>query len=76
VLNKINVANLIALRNTQDTNKLLVALTEQQIIDAKRKRDAEAMAIDSHIQFMAQEQSVLRAQTGDPSARMLAYRIP
>lgn len=76
VLNKINAANLIALRNTQDTNKLLVALTEQQIIDAKRKRDAEAMAIDSHIQFMAQEQSVLRAQTGDPSARMLAYRIP
>ena len=76
VLNKINAANLIGLRNTQDTNKLLVALTEQQIIDAKRKRDAEAMAIDSHIQFMAQEQSVLRAQTGDPSARMLAYRIP
>ena len=76
VLNKINAANLIALRNTQDTNKLLVALTEQQIIDAKRKRDAEATAINSHIQFMAQEQSVLRAQTGDPSARMLAYRIP
>jgi len=76
VLNKINAANLIALRNGQDTNQLLVALAEQQIIDAKRKRDAEATAINSHIQFMAQEQSVLRAQTGDPSARMLAYRIP
>jgi len=76
VLNKINAANLIALRNGQDTNKLLVALTEQQIIDAKRKRDVEATAINSHIQFVAQEQSVLRAQTGDPSARMLAYRIP
>jgi hypothetical protein len=76
VLNKINATNLIALRNGQDTNKLLVALTEQQIIDAKRKRDVEATAINSHIQFVAQEQSVLRAQTGDPSARMLAYRIP
>lgn len=76
VLNKVNAANLIALRNSQDTNKLLVALTEQQLIDAKRKRDAEAAAIDTHIQFMAQEQAVLRAQTGDPSARMLAYRIP
>jgi hypothetical protein len=76
VLNKINAANLIALRNGQDTNQLLVALAEQQIIDAKRKRDAEATAINSHIQFMAQEQSVLRAQTGDPSARMLAYRMP
>jgi hypothetical protein len=76
VLNKINAANLIALRNGQDTNQLLVALVEQQIIDAKRKRDAEATAINSHIQFVAQEQSVLRAQTGDPSARMLAYRMP
>jgi hypothetical protein len=76
VLNKVNAANLIALRNTQDTNKLLVALTEEQLIDAKRKRDAETSAINAHIQFMAEEQNVLRAQTGDPSARMLAYRMP
>ena len=76
VLNKINAANVIALRNSQDTNKLLVTLAEQQIIEAKRKRDAEATAINSHIQFMTQEQAVLHAQTGDPSARMLAYRMP
>ena len=76
VLNKINAANLIALRNGQDTNKLLVALTEQQIIEAKRKRDAEAEAINNHIGFEAEEQAILRAQTGDPSARMLAYRMP
>ena len=76
VLNKINAANVIALRNRQDTNKLLVTLAEQQIIEAKRKRDAEATAINSHIQFMTQEQAVLHAQTGDPSARMLAYRMP
>lgn len=76
VLNKINAADLITLRNSQDTNKLLVALTEEQIVDAKRKRDAEAAAINSHVLFMGQEQAVLRAQTGDPSARMLAYRMP
>ncbi|HYK49585.1 MAG TPA: hypothetical protein VEU94_07655, partial [Terriglobales bacterium] len=76
VLNKINAANVLALRNSQDTNKLLVTLAEQQIIEAKRKRDAEATAINSHIQFMTQEQAVLHAQTGDPSARMLAYRMP
>jgi hypothetical protein len=76
VLNKINAADLISLRNTQDTNKLLAELAEQQIIDAKRKRDAEAAAFDEHIQFMGQEQQVLQAQTGDPSARMLAYRMP
>lgn len=76
VLNKINAANVLALRNSQDTNKLLVTLAEQQIIDAKRKRDSEASAINTHIQFMAQEQAVLHSQTGDPSARMLAYRMP
>jgi type IV secretion system protein TrbJ len=76
VMNKVNAANLVALRNSQDTNKLLVALTEQQIIEAKRKRDAEAAAINSHVRFMAEEQAILRAQAGDPSARMLAYRMP
>jgi hypothetical protein len=44
VLNKINAANVIGLRNTQDTNKLLVALAEHEILQAKRQRDAEAQA--------------------------------
>ena len=76
VLNKINAANLVALRNGQDTNQLLVALAEQEVLDAKRKRDAEASAINEHIRFVGEEQGILRAQTGDPSARMLAYRVP
>jgi hypothetical protein len=76
VLNKINAANLVALRNGQDTNQLLVALAEEEVVDAKRKRDAEASAIDEHIRFMGEEREVLRAQTGNPSARMLAYRMP
>jgi len=76
VLNKINAANLLAVRNGQDTNQLLVALAEQQLIDAKRKRDAEASAINEHIRFVAEEQELLRTQTGDPSARMLGYRMP
>jgi hypothetical protein len=76
VLNKINAANLVALRNGQDTNQLLVALAEQEVVDAKRKRDAEANAINEHIRFVGEEQGILCAQTGDPSARMLAYRMP
>ena len=43
---------------------------------SKRKRDAEAAAFDQHIQFMSQEQAILQSQTGDPSARMMAYRMP
>jgi hypothetical protein len=76
VLNKINAANLITVRNAQDTNQLLASMAEQQIIDSKRVRDAQARAINDHIQFMSQERSILAAQTGDPSARMLAYQMP
>jgi hypothetical protein len=76
VLNKINAANMVTVRNTQDTNKLLVALAEQQIVDAKRTRDAEAQAINNHIQFMAQGRSVMSDQTAGASSAMLAWRMP
>jgi len=76
VLNKINAANMVTVRNTQDTNKLLVALAEQQIVDAKRKRDTEAQAINDHIQFMAQGRSVMSDQAANASSAMLAWRMP
>ena len=76
VLNKINAAHVITVRNTQDTNKLLVALTEQQIIDAKRTRDAEAQAINDHIRFMAEGRAALASQAAGASDAMLAYRMP
>ena len=76
VLNKINAANLIAIRNSQDANKLLVALTEEQIIQAKRTRDAEAQAINNHIRFMAQGKAVMAAQAAGASDAMRAWRMP
>ena len=76
VLNKINVANLITIRNNQDTNKLLVALAEAQVIDAKRKRDAETQAINNHIRFMAQGKAVMAAQAAGASDAMRAWRMP
>jgi type IV secretion system protein TrbJ len=76
VLNKINAADLIAVRNTQDSNKLLVALAEEQIIDAKRKRDAEAQAINNHIRFAAEGKAVMAAQAAGASEAMLAWRMP
>jgi hypothetical protein len=76
VLNKINAANVIGLRNAQDTNKLLVALAEAQIIQAKRQRDAEAQAFNSHIQFMTNGQAVMAAQSANASSAMLAWNMP
>jgi hypothetical protein len=76
VLNKINAANIIALRNSQDSNKLLASLAEQQIIEAKRKRDAEAKAFNDHIQFMSQGQAAMAAQSANASQAMLDWRMP
>lgn len=75
VLNKINATNIIALRNGQDTNKLLVALTEQQVIEAKRKRDAETEAINNHIKMMGEGKTILDQQSGSWATQMLGYRL-
>jgi type IV secretion system protein TrbJ len=76
LLNKINAAGMIAVRNSQDTNKLLAALAEEQIVDAKRKRDTEAAAIDQHVQFMTLARQAMTAQAADASSAMLAWRMP
>lgn len=76
VLNKINAAGVIGLRNTQDTNKVLVAMVESQVLQAKRQRDAEAEAFNDHIQFVAQGQAVMAAQATGASSAMLAWRMP
>lgn len=76
VLNKINAANLLAVRNTQDSNKILVALAESAIVEAKRKRDTEAQAINNHIRFMYEGRAAMSAQSSGASAAMLAWRMP
>ena len=76
VLNKINAANVIAIRGTQDTNQILVTLAEQQIVDAKRKRDAEAQAINDHVRFVSEGKAMMAAQAAGASSAMLAWRMP
>lgn len=76
VLNKINAASVIALRNTQDTNKLLTVLAEQQFLDAKRQRDSEAQAVNNHIRFLANEKALLAGQKAGASDDMLHFRMP
>jgi len=76
VLNKISAAGVIGLRNAQDANKLLVAIAEQQILQAKRQRDAEAQAFNEHISFVTNGQATMAAQASGASAAMLAWRMP
>ncbi len=75
VLEKINAATVVALRNGQDTNKLLTTVAEQQLIEAKRQRDAEVKAINTHIQLMGQGQAVLSDQSSSWTSAMLGYRL-
>ena len=59
----------------QDTNRLLVALAEQQILQAKRLlRDAEARAINADVRFRKEGKAVLDAQVSNSSQAMLAWR--
>jgi hypothetical protein len=76
VLNKINAAHLITVRNTQDTNKLLVALAEEQLTQAKRERDGEARAINNDIRFRREGRAVMANQARGASDAMLAWRMP
>jgi type IV secretion system protein TrbJ len=76
VLNKLNAASLIGLRNSQDTNKLLVNLAEHEIVAAKRTRDAEAQAIEQHVRFLTDGKATLAAQALGVSDAMLAWRMP
>jgi conjugal transfer/entry exclusion protein len=76
VLNKINATGVLALRNANNTNKLLVALTDAQIIAAKQQRDAEAQAINNHIRFLSEEQALLASQAANASTALSNWRMP
>lgn len=76
VLNKINAANVISLRSAQDTNKLLVALAESQVVGAKRTRDAEARALNAHIRFVNEGRTAIETQGSGSSDAMRRWRMP
>jgi hypothetical protein len=76
VLNKINAAHLVSVRTTQDANKLLVALAEQQVLQAKRVRDAEARGIHHQARFVAEGKAILTAQAAGASQALRDWRMP
>ncbi|MGH9738268.1 MAG: hypothetical protein ACRD4X_06725 [Candidatus Acidiferrales bacterium] len=76
VLNKINAANVLALRSLQDSNNLRVAALEQQVIQSKRTRDASALAIDSDIYQRDNMVKQVTQVTNGLGASLQNYRIP
>jgi hypothetical protein len=60
-----------SLTRAPDCFKLLTAVAEQQLIEAKRQRDAEVKAINTHIQLMGQGQAVPSDQSSNCTSAML-----
>ena len=76
VLNKINAALIVELRNQQDTNKLLVALAENRIVETKRARDAEAAAIESDVAYRAGGRTILEGLNAGTNTAIRSWRLP
>lgn len=76
ILNKVNATNVLALQNAQDTNKLLVAVLEEQTILAKHLRDAEASAANADIERRVNSFSFNQQLTAGVGTTLNAYRLP
>lgn len=76
VLNKVNATGVLNLQTAQDTNKLLVALLEQQTIRAKELRDAQAQAINAAIYRRANTSILDKQLTGGIQSALAHYTIP
>lgn len=76
VLNKINIASIISLRASQQTNQLLVSLLEQQITDSKARRDAAATEINRNIAFRLNAEDVSLQGIRGTTTAITAFRMP
>ncbi|HEY6270671.1 MAG TPA: hypothetical protein VIX19_01620 [Terriglobales bacterium] len=76
VLNKINAANMLILRSLQDSNNLRLAALEQQVIESKRQRDAEAALINTDIDQRANMVNQVKQFTSGLGSTLQSYRLP
>ena len=76
VLNKVNATNVLTLQNAQDTNKLLVALLEQQTILSKQLRDASTNITNADINRRQNMVAFGQQLTGNIGQTLNGYRLP
>ncbi len=76
VLNKINATGVTSARVAKDTNYLLVALIEQQVLDATNRREATVQGINAHVAFLTEAPSLLARTTADTTTALTTFRIP
>jgi hypothetical protein len=76
VLNKVNAASIIGIRNSQDTNKLLASMLDHQMIEAKTRRDAETQSINNDIALRQMAPVVDTQHLSGATAVLTTYRLP
>jgi hypothetical protein len=76
VLNKVNATNVLALENAQDTNKLLVALVEQQTVLAKQARDSATAITSADISRRLNSSGFGQQLAGGIGQTLNNYRLP
>ena len=76
VLNKINATNVLALQNAQDTNKLLVALLEQQTIVSKQLRDQAAVITSADLARRTATVPLGQQLTNGIGHTLTSYQLP
>jgi hypothetical protein len=72
----VNATNVLALENAQDTNKLLVALLEQQTILAKQTRDSAANITNADIGRRLNSVQFGQQLAGGIGQALNHYRLP
>ncbi len=75
VLNKINATTVLALRNQQSTNQLLTHLLEEELLTAKRQRDAEALDINARIARRMRETDFDRSARDGTTTAEQTFRV-
>ena len=76
VLNKINASQIIADRNSQDTNKLLASVLDHQMIAAKSQRDSEAQSINNDIALRQNAPTFDSQHLTGATEVLTTYRLP
>ncbi len=76
VLNKINASNVLTLRTLQDANNLRLAALEQQVLQAKQRRDSDAANLNYAIQMRQQVTENLAPFNSNLTQSLSSYRLP
>lgn len=76
VLSKISAASMAELRSRQETNKLLSSLLEQQLVEARARRDAQAEEINRTLAFQREARAAAEPGLRGSASVLASFRLP